>query len=272
MPGPTTEHPVALTIAGFDTCAGAGLQADLLTFHNHGYHCLTACTSLVVETPHQVREVKAISADLLLQQIELLLATYSVSAIKVGLLASPDQVMVLGEILGGQRVPIVVDPVGTSTTGSKLQEPGTSQALIEQLAPLSTLLTPNLPEARLLLGGNSDLPADQVASLLARKIETSVLLTGGHNDSGSDVCDLLIHEGQSEPFCAPRIETSDSLHGTGCVLSSAIAAALGKNANFPTAITSARRYLRAAMTHHLSFPHSAPLLALNHHPTGSHDQ
>ena len=135
MFGPTTERPVALTIAGFDTCAGAGLQADLLTFHNHGYHCLTACTSLVVETPKEVRAVSPISADLLLQQLELLLASYPVATIKVGLLASPDQVLVLSEILAGQSIPLVIDPVGMSTTGSLLQEPGTSQALLGKTRP-----------------------------------------------------------------------------------------------------------------------------------------
>ena len=272
MLGPTTERPVALTIAGFDTCAGAGLQADLLTFHNHGYHCLTACTSLVVETPRQVCEVQAISADLLRQQVELLLASYPVVTAKVGLLASPDQVLILAKILEKKGIPLVIDPVGMSTTGSQLQESGTSQALLEQLAPLATLLTPNLPEARLLLGAPKALPPDQVAIQLAEKAATSVLLTGGHHYDGSEVCDLLIHQKQSHSFCASRIEAPAPLHGTGCVLSSAIAAALGKNENLLTGIESARRYLRAAMTHHLSFSQSEPLLALNHHPTGSHDQ
>lgn len=272
MPGPTLEPPVALTIAGFDTCSGAGLQADLLTFHNHGYHCLTATTSLVIETPKQVQKVAATSADLLHQQVELLLSTYQVSAIKIGLLASPAQVLVLSEILAGQTAPIVVDPVGISTTGSLLQEHGTSRALLKHLAPLATLITPNLPEARLLLEESEELPPDQVAQQLAKKTGTSILLTGGHHGSKTQICDLLAHKSQNHSFCAPRIEAPTSIHGTGCVLSSAIAAELGSGASFPTAIEAARRYLRAAMSHHLSFSRSEPLLALNHHPTGRHDQ
>ena len=96
-PSPTAL--TALTIAGFDTCAGAGLQADLLTFHNHGYHCLTAMTSLVVETPLLVKKTQPVDENLLRQQLEILLETYPVSTIKIGLLSSPAQVALLSKIL-----------------------------------------------------------------------------------------------------------------------------------------------------------------------------
>ncbi len=267
------EHtPLALTIAGFDTCAGAGLQADLLTFHNHGYHPLTAATSLVVETPLQVRHCEALSAELLYQQIELLLATYPVAAIKIGLLASPAQVLVVREILDGSNVPIVLDPVGISTTGTSLQEHGTTAAIRKHLAPLVTLLTPNLPEARLLLDDEDGSEPGPIALRLADVTGTPVLLTGGHSGGDGEICDFLAADGQLTSFCGARIDTSASLHGTGCVLSSAIAAFLGKGETFTTAIEGARRYLREAMSHHHHFSPSLPLLALNHGLAGRHDQ
>lgn len=270
---PTT--PVALTIAGFDSCAGAGLQADLLTFHNHGYHTLTASTALVVETPLQVRQCEAVSAETLNQQIELLLATYQVATIKIGLLSSPAQALIVSEMLGGQTTPIVLDPVGISSTGSALQQAGTSEAILEHLAPLVTLLTPNFPEARSLIGDSSAREPAEVALQLAEMTGTAVLLTGGHHGDGDDICDLLCesgHSASSTSFCAPRIASPAPLHGTGCVLSSAIAAQLGKGADLSTAIEAARRYLRKSMSRPHHFPHPAPLLALNHHLTGSHDQ
>lgn len=268
----TQQPPVALTIAGFDTCSGAGLQADLLTFHNHGYHGLTAATSLVVETPLQVRHCEPVSSELLHQQVELLLATYQIAVIKIGLIASPDQAQILSKLLAEQAIPIVLDPVGISSTGNSLQKNGTSEALMRHLAPLATLLTPNLPEARFFLKNSQELTPNQVAYQLSDQTGSNVLLTGGHHGEDLEICDLLVENGQETSFCAPQIETPASLHGTGCVLSSAIAAHLGKNQNLSTAIAHARRYLREAMTHHYAFPHSEPLLALNHHPVGRHDQ
>ena len=137
MTGSTLEHPVALTIAGFDTCAGAGLQADLLTFHNHGYHCLTACTSLVLETPHLVRQVEPVSADLLLQQVDLLLSTYPVAAIKVGSPRFPRASLGLTRSFSRTKGPPCHRPRGESPPPDlAYKKTGTPQALLEQLAPL----------------------------------------------------------------------------------------------------------------------------------------
>ena len=277
-PSPPADNstPVALTIAGFDTCAGAGLQADLLTFHNHGYHSLTAMTSLVVETPLLVKKTQPVSPELLRQQLELLLSTYPISTIKIGLLSSPQQVALLAEILAHQASPIVLDPVGISSTGSALQEPGTLDALVNILAPLATLITPNLPEATALLGNEQKLSPENTAQALCDRIGTAVLLTGGHHGDDHQICDLLTHQGQQTSFCDSRLKTPTPLHGTGCTLSSAIAAELGHQKNLKTAITSARRYLRTAIHAHHTFTHSEPLLALNHLPSGglkgSHDQ
>lgn len=269
-PSPTAL--TALTIAGFDTCAGAGLQADLLTFHNHGYHCLTAMTSLVVETPLLVKKTQPVDENLLRQQLEILLETYPVSTIKIGLLSSPAQVALLSKILANQTIPIVLDPVGISSTGSALQEAGTPDALINLLAPLATLITPNFPEASILLGTDQKLSPENTAHELSDRIGTAVLLTGGHHGNDTEICDLLAHQGKQTTFSGSRIQAPASLHGTGCVLSSAITAELGHGKNLETAITSARRYLRTALHDYHAFTHSKPLLALNHLSAGRHDQ
>lgn len=267
MPSP----PIALTIAGFDTCSGAGLQADLLTFHNFGYHPLTAATSLVIETPLEVTSAHPIAGDLLAEQVSLLLSTYPVATIKIGLLASIAQVERLAPLLRERTCPIVLDPVGTSSTGNRMQEEGTSEAILQLLAPLVTLLTPNLPEARQLLRDVSSTPQD-LALRLSETLGTAVLLKGGHGDDRALVTDILASPGDLTSFSSPRIPTPASLHGTGCVLSSALAASLGLGKSLQSATEEARAYLLSALAQHYTIPHSEPLLALNHHWRTSHDQ
>ncbi len=261
------ELPVALTIAGFDSSAGAGLQADLLTFHNQGYHCLTAATAIVVETPLEVQSVTALDHHILQQQVALLLNTYPITAIKIGLLASPEQIFVLRDLLLHHPAPIVIDPVGISSTGTSLQQPHTASALLQHLAPLATLLTPNFPEAKTLLQSPQMNSPQEAALNLWKQTGSNILLTGGHHGSENEFIDLLIKNGTPSHFSAPAITSATSLHGTGCVLSSAIAAKLGQGEHLKDAIENARRYLRKTMSNHLTFPHSQPLLALNHHPS-----
>ena len=266
---------IALTIAGFDSSAGAGLQADLLTFHNHGYHPLTASTSLVVETPLEVREVVPTTPEILHQQISLLLDTYPVSTVKIGLLASTEQVKIVSQLLTGKNLPLVLDPVGISTTGTSLQAPGTSEAILEHLAPLATLITPNFPEAQSLLKNwNQDDP-ERLAHQLSEKGRTNVLLTGGHHGDGEELTDILIENEASTQFTASKMMTPAPLHGTGCVLSSAIAAGLGRGKNLINSIQEARRYLRDAISNHHNFTQtsdSEPLLALKHPLQRGHDE
>lgn len=268
-----SSQSIALTIAGFDTSAGAGLQADLLTLHNHGYHTVTAVTTLVVETPLEVVANEAVGCELLARQISLLMETYPISTVKIGLLTSPDQVAVLVKLLEGATFPIVLDPVGISSSGTHLQEKGTSAAILETLAPMVTVMTPNLPEARELLGEDSANRSPQEVALALEKIaKCAILLTGGHHGDPETVCDLLVQDGVATSFEGQRIETPASLHGTGCVLSSALAATLGQGLSLPAAVASARGYLRSTLGNYLSIAHSEPLLALNHHFPTRHDE
>lgn len=268
-----TSQTIALTIAGFDTSAGAGLQADLLTLHNHGYHTVTAVTTLVVETPLKVVANEAVGSELLARQISLLMETYPITTLKIGLLTSPAQVAVLVELLQGATFPIVLDPVGISTSGTHLQESGTSAAILKTLAPMVTVMTPNFPEACELLGREiADCSPEEVAVALEKVAGCAVLLTGGHHGSPDIVCDLLVQDGEVTPFEGNRIETPAALHGTGCVLSSALAATLGQGLSLPAAVATARSYLRSTLSNYLSIAHSEPLLALNHHIPTSHDE
>ncbi|MBK1835428.1 bifunctional hydroxymethylpyrimidine kinase/phosphomethylpyrimidine kinase [Roseibacillus ishigakijimensis] len=260
----TPSPPVALTIAGFDTSSGAGLQADLLTFHQLGLHALTAATSLVVETPREVRSQHPVPPSVLLAQVELLLSQYPVAVIKIGLLARCEQVRAIAPLLAAARLPLVIDPVGISSTGSAMQEAGTDRALRHELAPLARLLTPNFPEACRLTGS---LPSDEpheVARRLARETGAAVLLTGGHHGSPEEVHDFLVSPEGERSFTSSRLAGATSLHGTGCVLSSAIAAGLGKGQQLADAVASGRAYLRQTLLHPLSWGEEDPMRALNH--------
>ncbi|WP_411845258.1 hydroxymethylpyrimidine/phosphomethylpyrimidine kinase [Roseibacillus persicicus] len=267
-----SSPPVALTIAGFDTSAGAGLQADLLTFHNYGFHPLTAMTSLVVETPLEVTATRPVSATDLENQVHLLLHTYPIATIKIGLLAHPDQVMVLAKLLKNLDLPIVLDPVGISSSGSAMQMAGTSEALAEHLAPLASLITPNLPEALSLSQEPTNTAPEELARRLSRQLRCAVLLTGGHHGEGDEISDFLVWEEGEATFRASRLSSPASLHGTGCVLSSAISAELGLGRGLEKAVAGGRDYLRSSLAHYHSFPSQEPLLALNHHLRSSHDE
>jgi hydroxymethylpyrimidine/phosphomethylpyrimidine kinase len=271
-PPAMSTPPIALTIAGFDTSGGAGLQADLLAFHNHGYHTLTAITTVVTETPLEVVANEPVSPESLSRQLALLQKTYPIAAIKIGLLASPAQVTAITPLLKSATCPIVLDPVIVASTGTTLHEDETAFALINELAPLAFVLTPNLTEAKKLLGAESEgLSPRDIALALNQKITRPVLLTGGDQSDPETVTDLLADVGTIEAFQAERVQTEASLHGTGCVLSSALAAALGKGLSLAAAVPSARQYLREALANHYTIPYSKPLLALNHHAPRRHD-
>lgn len=253
-----------MTIAGFDTSCGAGVVADCLTFQNLGVLPLSVVTSLVVETPLHVESVTPVASETLAEQIELLLQTYKISAIKIGLLANPEQVQVVTTQLAQSQIPVVLDPVGIASTGHSLQEPGTLESILASLIPLTSLVTPNIPEARQILGSDSELCSpENLSRELHQKLQTPVLLKGGHDDSPM-ATDWLISETQAHSFESPRLELQNSLHGTGCVLSSAIAAGLAKGLPLSEAVSQGRDYLREAMNSPLILQQPESLWCLNH--------
>jgi len=250
--------PVALSIAGSDCSAGAGIQADLKTFQHFRVHGLTAVTCVVSETANIVRAVHPVPVEILIDQISLLLESFPVAAIKTGMLFSAAHVAAVAEILRiYPGVPLVVDPVMIASTGTSLLEPEAVDAYCELLLPLARIITPNLPEAEALLGESipDESALEAAAHRLAKIFGTAVLIKGGHLD-GPECIDLLVDEGKVHRFSAARIAVPGS-HGTGCTLSAAIAAGLARGESLPRSVEMAKAYLGETLRRSYRFQFSA---------------
>lgn len=246
--------PVVLTIAGSDCSAGAGIQADLKTFQHFQVHGLTAVTCVVSETAHTVRAVHPVPVPIVADQVSLLLESFPVAAAKTGMLYSAAHVRAVADILRQHpEVALVVDPVMIASTGDSLLEPEALDLYRSQLLPLARVITPNLPEAEALLGKRipDEAALEPAARRLAEMFGTAVLLKGGHLD-GPDCIDLLVDQGEVHRFSARRIPVAGS-HGTGCTLSAAIAAVLGRGRSLPESVKIAKDYLGQTLRHSLQF-------------------
>jgi hydroxymethylpyrimidine/phosphomethylpyrimidine kinase len=240
--------PVALSIAGSDCSAGAGIQADLKTFQHFRVHGLTAVTCVVSETAEVVRAVHPVPVDVVADQLSLMLESFPVAAIKTGMLYSAAHVEAVASILERQRQPrLVVDPVMVASTGDPLLEADAVDAYRLRLLPLARLITPNLPEAEVLLGrGIRDAAGlESAARELAAMFGTAVLLKGGHLE-GDDCIDVLVEDGEVSRFTARRIPLPGS-HGTGCTFSAAITAALADGDHLADAVARAKAFLGEAL-------------------------
>src|ERR1700704_298240 len=242
---------VALTIAGSDSSAGAGAQADLKTFTALGVYGLTAITCIVAETPGKVSRIQPADPEIVREQIELLLKNFPVAAIKTGLLCNAKIVaQVVRSLRKAKGYRLVVDPVMIATSGDVLLEPEAIQIYQRELFPLATLITPNLDEAaRLLDDPIRDLAAmHRAAKTLAKKYGTAVLLKGGHLP-GPQAIDVVCIGNRTREFSAPfvpRVKT----HGTGCTYSAAITAELAKRTELPRAIATSKRFVSSAIRSH----------------------
>jgi hydroxymethylpyrimidine/phosphomethylpyrimidine kinase len=247
----TSNVPVALTIAGSDSSAGAGAQADLKTFTALGVYGLTAITCIVAETPGRVSRVQPADPEIVREQIELLLKNFPIAAIKTGLLCNAEIVaQVVRSLRKVKRRRLVVDPVMIATSGRVLLDPKAIQVYQRDLFPLATLITPNLDEATRLLGHPiRDLAAmHRAARTLATKYGTAVLLKGGHL-RGRRAIDVFSSGDRTTEYSAaflPGVKT----HGTGCTYSAAIAAELAKGAELPGAIAVAKKIVSSAIRSH----------------------
>lgn len=221
--------PIVLSIAGSDCSAGAGLQADLKTFSTLGCHGLTALTCVVAETPLEVRSIHPIPLDIFRDQLEILFESYPINAIKTGLLCTPEQVAIVFDLLQDRDIPLVVDPVMVASTGDALQTSGSLGAL-KKLLTLATVITPNFPEAEILLGRKIQTSEDQesAAYALAKQFTTACYLKGGHSTLKGEICDLLIdQDGVKRALKAP-FQKIPQTHGTGCTLAAAFAVGLAE--------------------------------------------
>lgn len=254
-----SAHPIAkkryarvLSIAGSDSGGGAGIQADLKTCSALGCYGMTAITAITVQNTLGVTGIHGIPLDTVRGQIDAVVQDIGVDAVKIGMLATPEVVGVVADAIRRHKLTnVVLDPVMVATSGDRLIVPETAQALVKELFPLATVITPNLDEAALLLGRSIDgieaLDA-AVADLLAMGAP-AVLLKGGHL-SGDLVMDVLGLQGQAASgylrLQSQRIVTHNG-HGTGCTLSSAIASFLAQGLPLAQAVTEARRYILGAI-------------------------
>jgi hydroxymethylpyrimidine/phosphomethylpyrimidine kinase len=263
------SRPVALTIAGSDSSAGAGLQADLKTFSALGVFGVTAVTCVVAEVPGKVTRIDPVDAANVREQVALLLGSFPIDAIKTGLLYSAEIVEVVATLLANrpQKTPLVVDPVMVATSGDALLQPAAVESYCTRLFPQATLVTPNLDEASALLGR----PVRELAEMktagneLARKFGTRFLVKGGHLN-GQHATDLLCDGTATLEFSSPFV-SGVSTHGTGCTYSAAIAARLALGDALEDAIKRAKAYVSAAIREHFSWETvSGKIQALNHGP------
>ena len=237
----------ALSIAGSDSCGGAGIQADIKTMTMNGVYAMTAITALTAQNTTGVLEIFEASPAFLGRQLDAVFTDIYPDAVKIGMVSSADLIAVIAERLQAYGAKnIVVDPVMVATSGARLIQPEAVSALQAKLLPLATVITPNIPEAELLAGQRICGPADmeQAAQKIGDGCGCAVLVKGGH--SVYDASDLLYQEGRWQWFPGVHVETVNT-HGTGCTLSSAIAANLAKGFSLPEAVERAKAYISGAL-------------------------
>ena len=240
---------IALTIAGSDSGGGAGIQADLKTFSALGVYGASAITALTAQNTLGVQGIHEAPPAFVALQIRSVLDDLDVRAIKIGMLADVPIIAAVAEVLAGHRtIPIVLDPVMVAASGDPLLAVSAIDALKERLLPLAAIVTPNLPEAALLCGG--PIASDEQAMIAQGRMllamgAGAVLVKGGHGQGPKSV-DILVTSAGERRFAVPRIATQN-VHGTGCTLSSAIAAGLAKDLAMADAIAEAKDYVTAAI-------------------------
>ena len=238
-----------LSIAGSDSGGGAGIQADLKTFCALGCYGMTAITAVTAQNTQGVRAIHGIPPDMLRAQIDAVAEDIGVDAVKIGMLHDPEVVrVVVKAIARHQMLQVVLDPVMVATSGDRLMADETVSVLVQELFPLVSIITPNLDEAALLLGRAIDGAdaLDEAASALLALGAPAVLLKGGHLPGDTVIDVLALAGGGRLRLQSPRIATHNG-HGTGCTLSSAIAAHLALGLPLPQAVEQARAYILGAI-------------------------
>jgi hydroxymethylpyrimidine/phosphomethylpyrimidine kinase len=259
--------PVALSVAGSDSSAGSGIQADIKTFSARGVYGLTAVTCVVAEIPGKVSRIEPVSAKIVSEQIEVLAKSFPIDAIKVGLLCSAEIVSAVAKTIldldkmSAPRIPLVVDPVFVATSGDPLLDSVAIETYEKELFPLASLITPNLDEAGRLLGTKikDRQSMHHAGKELENRFGTGILLKGGHL-AGERAVDLLFTNGKVVEFSA-LFAHGVTTHGTGCTYSAAITADLAKGLSLEEAISEAKKFVTGAIRNHFQW---GKLHALRH--------
>lgn len=241
----------ALTIAGSDCSGGAGIQADLKTFSAHGVFGMSAIVSVVAENTARVLQIQDITPEMIAAQLDAVFEDIPPDAVKIGMLSSPDCMRaVAAKLREYHPANVVIDPVMYAKNGCPLMDPSSIGTLIEEVLPLADVLTPNIPEAECIAGMRIGTLEDarRTAERIHKMGCRAVLVKGGH--ALGDAEDTLFDGSAFHAFRAERVDTKNT-HGTGCTLSSAIAANLARGADLLTAVGNAKRYVTTAILHAL---------------------
>ena len=238
----------ALTIAGSDSCGGAGIQADIKTMTMNGVYAMSAITALTAQNTIGVRAIQEATPEFLKQQLDAIFEDIFPGAVKIGMVSSSELICVIADRLKYYNAKnVVVDPVMVATSGSALIKTDAVQTLITELLPIATLVTPNIPEAQVLSGLTIITKADMIAAAkeIGERYHCAVLLKGGH--SVNDANDLLYANDEILWFEGKRIDNPNT-HGTGCTLSSAIASNLAKGYTLSESVRRAKDYISGALS------------------------
>lgn len=250
-----------LIIAGSDSSGGAGVQADIKTATFFGVYAMTAVTAVTAQNTKGVKAIHSVPPAIVAEQIAATLSDIGADAIKIGMLGSAAIVKAVAAALRkhAKKIPVVLDPVMVSTSGSRLLSPSAVSAMTRELFPLATLVTPNIPETKVLAHLRSAKRSDAEAAgrrLMAMGAQAA-LIKGGHATK-STIDDVMVWKGGVEVYAFPRIKTKHT-HGTGCTLSTAIACGLAEGLSLPLAVGRAREYVQKAIM-------TAPGLGRGHGP------
>ncbi len=241
------EKKTALTIAGSDSSGGAGIQADIKTMLANGVYAMSAITALTAQNTTGVTAILNSTPEFLAQQLDSIFTDIYPDAIKIGMVSDKELIRVIARKLKQYEARrIVVDPVMVATSGARLISEDAIETLKQELFPLATVLTPNIPEAEVLSGQSIKTAEDMIsaAKVISDSYHCAVLCKGGHDLN--DANDLLYYEGMARWFRGKRINNPNT-HGTGCTLSSAIASNLAKGYDLPTAVEQAKEYISGAL-------------------------
>ena len=248
---PQKTYPIVLSVAGSDSSGGAGIQADLKTFSALGVYGATAITAITAQNTQGVFSQQALSPQMVYEQITAVVDDLSPKVVKIGMLSNVDIVHAVANALSQYSLTIILDPVMVSSSGHRLLSLEGQDALKEKLLPMATLITPNIPEMEALTGMSLTTfdEKQKAAHYLIDSGAKAILLKGGHEE-GDIKTDILysVHEGemQIDTFASDTIP-SKNIHGTGCTLSSAIAALMARGYELPNAVSEAKRYVSDAI-------------------------
>ena len=245
----TMSMPVALTIAGSDSSGGAGIQADLKTFAALGVYGASVITALTAQNTKGVTGIHDVPADFVAAQLDAVFGDLVVMAVKIGMVSRRDIIEAIVKGLDRWKPKYaVVDPVMVATSGDRLLSPDAVDAMRKMLFPRASIITPNLPEAAALLDAKVAISESEIEAQGRRLLAfgcPAVLIKGGHGE-GAESVDFLVTQKSAVRLAAPRVATKNT-HGTGCTLSSAVAAGLAKGESLEAAVRAAKSYVSAAI-------------------------